>query len=156
MGGSRIRRRGCDFSIGRHSTRYLSGSAHRETNGGGYHCQKDELPGAWVHRSRVRLGSAHSDDELAHVGAVEEHVDRGGQLLEALDDGLQGLEAAVGHPLGELAGDLGELGEMVEDDEALQGDALDEQVAEVGRAGWGLGVVVGGDQAAEGDAGRGR
>src|SRR4051812_44802370 len=87
-------------------------------------------------------GSANPDDELADVGAVEEHVDRGRQLLEALDDGLEGLEAAVGHPLGELAGDLGELVEVVEDDEALQGDALDEQVAEVGWAGWGLGVVV--------------
>jgi hypothetical protein len=68
------------------------------------------------------------DDELADVLAVEEHVDGDRQLLESLHDGLGGGELAFGHPLGQLRDDLGCAIEVVEDDEALEVDALDEEV----------------------------
>ena len=60
----------------------------------------------------------------------------------------------MGHPLGQLRDDLGCAIEVVEDDEALEVDALDEEVAEVARAGrhGRRVVVVGGDQSAEGHA----
>ena len=75
------------------------------------------------------------DDELAGVLAVEEHVDGDGQLLESLHDGLRRSQLALCHPLGQLRDDLRCAIEVVEDDEALEVDALDEEVAEVARAG---------------------
>ena len=63
--------------------------------------------------------SAADRRRLADVGAVEEHVDRRRQLLEALDDGLQRLQLAGGISA-PICGDLLEAVEVVEDDEALE------------------------------------
>src|SRR6201997_301209 len=76
------------------------------------------------------------DDELADVLAVEQHVDRCRQLLEALDDGLQRGEPALGDQAGDLANRLGRTAEVVEDNEALQCRTLDQQVCERARSGW--------------------
>src|SRR5450755_2056267 len=67
------------------------------------------------------VGSVVGDvyDELADVRAVEEHVDRRGELLEALDDGFEHLEFARGDPPGEFGGNVAELVDVVEHDEAL-------------------------------------
>src|SRR3954447_22384191 len=51
------------------------------------------------YRSAGSRIAAELYDELADVGAVEQHVDGGRQLLEALDDGLQRLQLAVAHQL---------------------------------------------------------
>src|SRR5262245_50421372 len=93
----------------------------------------------WQGRGRALGGGAlervsELDDELAGVVAVEEHVDGDGQLLESLHHGLGGGELALGHPLGQLRDDLRCAIEVVEDDEALEVDALDQEVAEVARA----------------------
>jgi hypothetical protein len=88
-------------------------------------------------------------EELADVGSVEQQVDRGRKLFEAFDHGLQRLRLAGADPTSELLNRLRLAVKMVEHDEALQVHALDQQRSEVARAGGRLGVVVGGDQAAE-------
>jgi hypothetical protein len=51
--------------------------------------------------------------ELAGVLPVEQHVDRYGQLLEPVDDGLLRRELPLGHPPGEPRDDLARTPEMI-------------------------------------------
>src|SRR5262249_37085483 len=85
------------------------------------------------------------DDEFADVRPVEEHVDRGRELLEALNHGFEHLQFACGKPTGKLRDGVPAPVEVVEDDETLQPYALSQQHPEIAQARWRLDVVVGGN-----------
>src|SRR6202012_2296242 len=85
--------------------------------------------GATGYRSQESAAAelARLHDELSGVLAVEEHVDRRRQLLEAFDDGLERSEPALGDQAGDLADRVGRTSKMVEHDETLQRRALYQQ-----------------------------
>ena len=94
--------------------------------------RQDNAGPAAARNHALRLGSGEyvqlldADDKLADVRAVEEHVDRRRQLLEALDDGLERSQLALRHQSGDLADRFWGSAEVVENDEALQRGPLGE------------------------------
>src|SRR5512142_1726491 len=80
-------------------------------------------------------------EELADVGAVEQHVDRGRELFEAFDHGLQRVQPSRGDPVSEFVNRFWAAVEVVEHEKTLQTHALDQQSGEIARAGGWLGVV---------------
>ena len=81
---------------------------------------------------------------------MEEHVDGFGSFFEALDEGLLVLELAHHFPHAELLTRFHELRSVIEDDEALDAEALHEDLGEAGQRGVLPGVA--GNEAAENDA----
>ena len=90
------------------------------------------------------------NDEFADVVAAEEHVDGLGSFFEALDDGLFVFEFASHFPHAEFLAGFHEARGVIENDEAFDAEALDEDLAEAGEAGILAGVT--GDEAAKNDA----
>ena len=80
---------------------------------------------------RIRL---EFDDEFADVVAAEEHVDGFGGLFEAVNDGLFVFQFAGHFPHAELFGSIHEFRGVVEDDEAFDAKAFDENLGEAGEA----------------------
>ena len=95
-------------------------------------------------------GGLEFDDEFADVVAAEEHVDGFGGFFETFDEGLSVFEFAGHFPHAEFLAGLHKSGSVIENDEAFDAKALDENLAEAGEAGIVLGVA--GDEAAENDA----
>ena len=87
---------------------------------------------------------------FSSVAAGEEHVDGIGRLFKSFHDGLAVLQLTEHFPLAELRRGFHEARSVVQDEEALDAEALDQDAAETGEAGISLGVA--GDEAAEDDA----
>src|SRR2546427_415692 len=94
---------------------------------------------------------ADLDEHLAEVLAAEQADERLGRLLEALDDVLAVLQLALAQPARAVGEELRHPVGVIADDEAADGDAVDEHRREV-RPRRHLRRVVLGDDAAERDA----
>jgi 6-phospho-beta-glucosidase len=103
-------------------------------------------------RALAAAAGLEADDHLAGVVAAEQ-VDEGGRgLVQAVDDGLGVEELALAQPAADVGDHGGRPVLVVGDDEAAQGEALADDQREVVRPGGQLGGVVVGDRPAHGDA----
>src|SRR5215469_5014654 len=90
---------------------------------------------------KIEDGRLELDDELTDVVAAEEHVDGFRSFFEALDDRLFVLQSARHFPHTQLLAGVHELRSVIEDDEAFDAKALDQNLAETSKCGVFLAVT---------------